>query len=597
MMNFPQKSLRTKLIVYFLISSLIPLALIGYMAYDNGRRALEEETINQLTTTRTLKEGEINTWISERGKNLLILSKDYDTKKYFTILAAHEKGDPVYVEAHRVLLNHFSTLVNTEPDFREIYVLEAEKGEVIASTSKKNEGTDESNATYFIEGRKETYIEEVQLSLELGRPVITIATPIIDDKGELAGVIVGRISLDAMDGIMEERSGLDKTGETYLINKFNRYASDLRLVAGMPLKKEIHTVGIDDCLLKKSGVGLYENYNGVPVIGSYKWMEETQLCILAEITQTEAFESILRFRNIVVTMIIVIALFLIIFAIFLSRSLIEPINQLVKGTERIGKGDLQYKINIKSKDEVGRLAESFNNMTKNLEASQKQLVQSEKLVSLGRLAAGVAHEINSPLTNISTSAQILLRKKDKSDPTTERLKVIEENVDLATKIVSGLLDFARPPKPIFEEVDINDLLVRTLKMLKYLFINIDLRVYLDKGRPSIMGDSGQLQQVFINLMTNASQAMPDGGELSVSTWMENGYIEIDIKDNGHGIAKEDMNKIFDPFFTTREHGEGTGLGLSISHGIIQKHNGKIEVKSEIGEGTTFIIKLPVGVGK
>ncbi|MFQ5975374.1 MAG: ATP-binding protein [Candidatus Hydrothermarchaeales archaeon] len=583
--------------VYFLISSLVPLTLIGYMAYDNGRRALEEETINQLTAARTLKEGGINIWISEREKNLFILSKDDETKEYFRILAAHEKGDPVYVGAHRVLINHFSTLVSAEPDFREIYVLDAEKGEVIASTSKKNEGKDESNATYFIEGRNGTYLEEVQLSLELGRPVITLATPINDEDNKLVGVIVGRISLDEMDMIMEERSGLGKTGETYLINKFYRYASDLRLVAGIPLKKELHTKGIDDCLLQKSGVGLYENYNGVPVIGSYKWMEETQLCILAEITQAEAFESILRFRNIVLTMTIVIALFLIIFAIFLSRSLIEPINQLVRGTERIGKGDLQYKINIKSKDEVGRLAESFNNMTKNLEASQKRLVQSEKLASLGRLAAGVAHEINSPLTNISTSAQILLRKKDKSDPKTERLEVIEGNVVLATKIVRGLLDFARPPKPIFEEVEINELIVRTLKILKYQFTNIKLHVYLDKELPSIMGDSGQLQQVLINLMTNASQAMPNDGDLSVSTWRENGFVEIDIKDTGHGIAKEDMNKIFDPFFTTRKHGEGTGLGLSISHGIIQKHNGKIEVKSKIGEGTTFIIKLPVGVGK
>ncbi|MFQ5887587.1 MAG: ATP-binding protein [Candidatus Hydrothermarchaeales archaeon] len=597
MMKFLQRGLLTKLMVYFLITSLVPLTIIGYMVFVNGRRALEEETINQLTMTWTLKEGEINTWISEKEGDILLLSKTPDTHENLIHLATSEKSDPVYVRAYRDFLDHSETMVREAPDFREIFYVGADKGEVIASTTKKNEGKDESNADYFVEGKKGTYIGEVLVSLELGRPVITIATPINNGTGELVGVLAGRINLDKMDKIMTERTGLGETGETYLINKYYRYASDPRLIAGVPIKKEIHTEAIDDCLLQKSGVGLYDNPDGVPVIGSYKWMEATQLCILAEISQAEAFESILRFQNIVVTLWIVIALFLIIFVVLLSHSLIKPIDQLVKGTERIGRGDLQYKIDIESKDEVGRLAESFNKMTKNLGESQKRLIQSEKLASLGRLAAGVAHEINSPLTNISTSAQILIRKMDEDDPKMERLKVIEENIDLATTIVRGLLDFARQPKPKFENVDINGLLLRTLKMLKYQITNVKVTKDLDPNLPSIMGDSRQLQQVFINHMVNACQAMPDGGELTISTRKEADFVEIDIKDTGHGISKENMDKIFDPFFTTREYKEGTGLGLSISHGIIERHKGRIDVKSKIGEGTTFTIKLLVGKGE
>lgn len=583
-----------KLMIYFLILSLIPLTIIGYMAFVNGRKALEEGTINRLTTARTLKEGEMNTWISEKKKNIILLSKTHDNSENLAILATYEKGDPVYMAAYRELLSHFEILVSEEPDFREIFYVDAGKGEVLISTAKINEGMDESNEAHFLEGKKGPYVGEVQVSLELGRPAITIATPVNDGNGGVVGVLAGRVNLDKMDRIMEERAGLGETGETYLINSLYRYASDPRLVAGIPIKKELHTEGIDDCLLQKSGVGLYENYDGVPVIGSYKWMDGIKLCILAEISQKEAFESILRFRNIVATMMVVIAFFIIVSVFFLSHSIIKPINQLVRATEQIGSGALQYKIDIDSKDEVGRLAESFNKMTKNLEGSQKRLIHSEKMASLGRLAAGVAHEINTPLTNISTSAQILTRKMDEGDPKLERLKVIEENVDLATNIVRGLLEFSRQPKPKFEELNVNVLLIRTLKMLKYQIIKVEVIKDLDPDLPMILGDSGQLQQVFINLMVNACQAMPEGGELTLSTKGGDDFVEIVVKDAGHGIAKEDMDKIFDPFFTTREYGEGTGLGLSISHGIIGRHNGRIEAKSKIGEGTTFTIKLPIG---
>jgi len=451
-----------------------------------------------------------------------------------------------------------------------------------------------SNEAYFLEGKKGSYVGEVQISLELGRPAITLAIPVKVENGAVVGVIAGRVNLDKMDSIMAEKAGLGETGETYLINGLYRYASDPRLVAGIPIKKELHTEGIDDCLSKKEGVGLYENYRGIPVIGSYKWMDGVKLCILAEISQKEAFESILRFQNIVMTMTIVIAFFIIVFVFFLSHSIIKPINQLVRATEQIGGGALQYKIDIDSKDEVGKLAKSFNKMTHNLEGSQKRLVHSEKMASLGRLAAGVAHEINTPLTNISTSAQILMRKMDDSDPKMERLKVVEENVNLATNIVKGLLEFSRQPKPKFEELNVNDLLIRTLKMLKYQIIKVEVIKDTDPDLPMIFGDSGQLQQVFINLIVNACQAMPKGGKLTISTKRRDDFIEIAVKDTGPGITKENMDKIFDPFFTTREYGEGTGLGLSISHGIIERHNGRIEAKSKIGGGTTFIIELPVG---
>ncbi len=227
---------------------------------------------------------------------------------------------------------------------------------------------------------------------------------------------------------------------------------------------------------------------------------------------------------------------------------------------------------------------------KEKEKLEMQLLQSNKLATIGQLAAGTAHEINNPLGNISLYAQMLLKKAEDKD-TKEKLMVINDEANRAAQIVNGLLDFARQSELKLSHIDINKEIGKVLSILAPQLKEIKVTTAL-VPLPPILADAGQIQQVIMNLLTNSIQSITENGEIMVKTTAKDGFVEISIIDNGIGIPRENLDKIFDPFFTTKEQGKGTGLGLSISYGIIKRHNGSIEVKSEAGEGTTFTIKLP-----
>ncbi len=228
---------------------------------------------------------------------------------------------------------------------------------------------------------------------------------------------------------------------------------------------------------------------------------------------------------------------------------------------------------------------------KEMEKLEKQLLQSEKLATLGKLAAGVAHEINNPLTSISLHTQIML-KKTRDEKTNGRLEIINKEANRAARIVKGLLEFARQSELKLSSVNINNEIDRVLDILDPQLNGIRVTTVLEP-LPLVLADSEQIQQVIMNMLTNSIQSITKNGEIIIMTKAKNGNVEISITDNGGGIPQDNISKIFDPFFTTKSPCEGTGLGLSICYGIIKKHNGSIDVKSEVGTGTTFTIKLPI----
>jgi len=233
--------------------------------------------------------------------------------------------------------------------------------------------------------------------------------------------------------------------------------------------------------------------------------------------------------------------------------------------------------------------------TRELRTAQEQLLQSEKLASIGQLAAGVAHEINNPMGVILGFAQGILKTVPEDDSLRKPLTTIEKESLRCKRIVQNLLDFAHYSEPTPHLTNINELLDASCELVEHQISlqNVKLFKDYDPALPSIMADLHQLQQVFINIMLNAYQAMPDGGTLRLTTRTVGSELQVILADTGTGILPGNVQRIFDPFFTTKEVGEGTGLGLSVSYGIIKAHGGDIEVKSQMGKGTTFVIKLPL----
>lgn len=319
--------------------------------------------------------------------------------------------------------------------------------------------------------------------------------------------------------------------------------------------------------------------------------------------------------------VLVISVFL---CIILYKFVSKPVAFLEEGMKRISKGDLDTPININTRDEMGLLASTFNSMAQDLKRyrqdmehwthmledevkkktaeimqAQEELINAEKLASLGRMAAGVAHELNSPLTGVITFAHLLKNRTPSEDAQAhEDLQVVIDQANRCSKIIKGLLGFSR--RAAFEQIEmnLNDLLDATVSMVRNQsrFHNVRFDIKLAPSVPPVMADPNQMQQVFLNMLMNATDAMNEKGAINIATRTlpENGnsFVEVEFTDTGPGIAEEHLGKLFEPFFTTKPVGKGTGLGLSVSYGIIKRHGGDITVKNVPGQGASFTIRLP-----
>jgi len=283
---------------------------------------------------------------------------------------------------------------------------------------------------------------------------------------------------------------------------------------------------------------------------------------------------------------------------FISQKILSSLRSIEKMTTTISQGDFRKIEESRSKDEFGSLINAINVMSEELSHREEEIIQSRKLASLGILTAGVAHELTNPLNNISMMAQNFTEYYDSlgREDRIGLMTKVERETERIQEIVKDLLDFSKPKEANLQEADINSVIARTMKLVQNMLdiSNITTKLGLDEGLPGIYLDEHQIQQVLVNLITNAVQAMSLGGMLFIGTrpGRRGDSIEITVKDSGRGIPPEFLPHIFDPFFSTKGDG-GTGLGLSVSYGIIKNHRGDIRVESKPGVGTTFTIELPV----
>jgi len=475
--------------------------------------------------------------------------------------------------------------------------------------------------------------------VETSGMVLVAASPIFKEDGTLLGVLYGGHLLNRNFMIVDRVWDLVYKGEKYRdqdIGTVTIFLEDLRVSTNVKTKEGKRALGtrvsaeVADAVLTRGErwssrafvvndwyISEYEpikDYNGKTVGILYVGLLE------------KAYTSI---RNKVVFTFMIVAtlgFFLIVGISYLITSTItRPLSEMVSVTQSIATGDLERRIKVKSKDEIGQLGLSFNRMvaslrkmraeleewantleqkvkerTEELAAMQNTLVQSQRLASLGKLAAGIAHEINNPLGGILVLSSLVVEDLKDDDPHRENLQEVIKQTMRCRDIVKGLLQFSRQEEGKTEYVKVNDILNNTLSLIEKqaLFHNIEVVKNLDVELPYILGDNSQLQQVFINVILNAVQAMKEIGTLTINTSHDkkNDMVVIEISDTGCGIPEESIDRIFDPFFTTKEVGEGTGLGLSIAYGIVTKHHGRMRVKSKLGEGSTFTVKIPAVEG-
>ena len=430
------------------------------------------------------------------------------------------------------------------------------------------------------------------------------------------------------DLIVSHSRDTRRTSLTLSKDQINRLKTDKDL-------SSLHDVGEEKRL--EVTVPLHQ---GTKVIGGIR--------LVSSLEEAQAFLGKKRDRAVILTFLSILVI-LITLTIFFGKLVGDPIQKLVEAMSRAEKGDLETEAHIQSEDELGQLGRNFNRMlrtiretheqniqllrqvsqfneelTGRIEAatselakrneqlrllnealfeSQRQLSQSEKLAAVGQVTAAMAHQIGTPLNSISGYLQLILQDGNLQSKDQGRLKIIESQLDRLADSVKNLLSFTRQPKPQLKSLEVNEVLEELIHLSEPWFLarNVKLAKHLSPNLPPILGDPTHLQTLFLNLITNALDAMPKGGVLTIKTRQrlpspspkEERWLEIAMTDTGIGITEESKKRIFEPFFTTKKMGEGTGLGLAICEKIIKDHSGRIEIESEVGKGSTFLISLPV----
>ncbi len=430
---------------------------------------------------------------------------------------------------------------------------------------------------------------------------LTSVAPIVDDQGAILGaVMVGHLfnnDFAIVDRIKEvagvdtvtiffgdlrvSTNVLDEDGERAVGTRVSQQVRDVVLVQGVDFTGPAYVVNENFSTRYKP---LYDHAG--QIVGSL-YVGARQASFVKLLNEFNARISIIALGSILLAVMI---------AIPISRSITRPIERLVEAHEKVARGDRNATVPVEGTGEVTVLARSFNTMVETLRTAEQQLIQSEKLASVGQLAAGVAHEINNPLGTILLFSDIMYKELPSDDSRRDDLQMIISESKRCKTIVSDLLNFARQNEVLAQNTDINALLSQTIEEIEIQPIFEEVRIIpqLEPALPNIQADPAQLKEVFINIMTNAAEAMAEGGSLTIATApTTDEMIKITFQDTGCGIPEENLSKIFTPFFTTKPIGRGTGLGLAIVYGIIKMHRGQIYVDSEMGVGSTFTITLPI----
>ncbi|MDX1521398.1 MAG: GAF domain-containing protein [Anaerolineae bacterium] len=364
-MKFWQKSLQARLTLYFILFLLIAGVTLGVLAYWQSRTALQEDVIRRLETAAILKENEITRWLAEKRQTVRLVAQTPIVKTLAVDLLGQDESDPAFNSAYESLTAYLNRVLKESPDILHLLILDQE-GQVILSTDTSQEDNFHVTDTFFIEGLKDTYSQNVYFLPTINRTTITLATPLDLETGQERGVLVAHLDLNRLDEIVLDRAGLGETGETYLVDSLNVFIAQARVdQAAFP--RGVHTEGIDRALSGENGNALYLNYEGMPVIGVYRWLADQEMALLAEIEQGEALAPVNDLGLVIILITLVVIGLVSVAGYLIARQISRPVLAIAETASQVAVGNLKQRVPVMTKDEIGSLALAFNQMTAQLE--------------------------------------------------------------------------------------------------------------------------------------------------------------------------------------------------------------------------------------
>lgn len=646
--------IKTLLIAGLLISGLIPTLVISFESYSTTRKEMKDQVFRQLESVRNIKKEQIINFFNERIADISAFSENP------AVIKAFEEFEPVFQQgggrfkgyseekfvapqSYRIIHDRYFPFfknLTSHYGYYDLFLLGSSYGDTLFTVRKEADfGIRISEVSSSLRDVWITALREKRISLSDTRsyspsnniPAQFLAAPILRN-GEVRGVIAVQISIDSIDNIMKERSGMWKTGETYLVGQDKKMRSDsyldsLNHSVLASFRGTVEENGVDTDASQEALQGIEDkkitvDYRGKRVLSAYTpiVIKDVKWALIAEVDEEEVNKQIalaLNSKIIILTGLSVLILILLALTIstFINKGIRNIILQLEKMIDDILQGKLHARVNPSSVGvdfqrvmaQTNELLDAFVKQMKERRKLEEQIQGSQRLEAIGTLAGGIAHDFNNILTSMHAYALIIKKSVRKNSVAEENISELILSIRRASELVEQILTFSRQVKIEDIFIDISEEIRDSIKLFKAaLPRNILVESHLSSEQLLIKANPSQIRQVIMNLYTNAYQAMQrNGGTLSISTnkvtledkvvsSLKKGiYCKIRVKDTGHGMDREIQDRIFEPFFTTKPVGEGTGMGLSVVYGIVRRCGGAIEVESFSGEGACFDVYFPL----
>ncbi|MEM9482442.1 MAG: ATP-binding protein [Cyanobacteria bacterium P01_F01_bin.116] len=644
-MNIRSKSLLLRLITPLSLLSIATVLTISVSTYFSARETLKKSLYDRLSVAATLKEEELNQWFDSQRNDILLLARLPEVQAQTQILLAtpeaeaaeavtdSEKPSDTAIKqaAKKQLAAYLQDIIAFKPDLAEVSIV-ADSGTVLFSTNNQFQETDQildDGVTYFADA-SDKISPVFYRSDTTGATAITFATPVLDSAKNRIGVLLATLDLQDVDSLIQERTGLGKTGTTYLVGQLEEQNIFIASEQSEESEGEIDSFAIDTAIAGESGAGLYQNYAGEPVIGVYRWLDDQSLALLAEINQREAFAPA---RSLVGNILLIGfgATGLLLSGIYLlSRRITKPITEITKAAIQLQSGDLDQALTITSQDEIGVLAQAFNHMTQQLQQSfiiletnnqelelrvQERTAELEESKEIAEAAtrtksaflANMSHELRTPLNSIIGYSEMLEEDIEiigKTDliPDLHRiqgsskhlLNLIDSVLDLS-KIEAGRMELN------LQSVGISSLVENVLATIRPAATKKGNSIVLSNLSTVnvIDTDIDKLSQCLLNLLNNANKFTEYGQiTLTIQTphYQDEQYLEFIVQDTGIGLETDQLEQVFGAFnqadiSSTRRY-DGTGLGLTITREFVYMLGGIVTAQNAPDQGSIFTIRIP-----
>jgi len=593
-----RKGLRRRILLWFLVLSLVPLLVSNTAGYLVTRKIIEGQARTRL---RALVTAEASHVAGEVQRNQLQLERVVLGSGQFAVAVQRAMAAPQGRGVlERVALDELLRRRLTElRPLTELMVLDT-NGRVLAATRAGQLGADWRHTDLYRIGRYDRFFaSDWGTRAGIAGPIYRLAAPIADSEGRSVGILAATVGLGHTEEFLTISPHLTAKTRAYVVDRDGRPVMTSGAAAsiepGQPLASPLLMPSAT-----AAATARYAGSDGVEVLGSAAAVPGLPWQFVAEMPVAEAFGSLRSLAALAAALEAVFALALVAIVWMVARSIVAPLRRLVAAAERIRAGELGVEVNIRRSDELGELGQTFDQMSRELgtsaerlrELHEQELRRAAQLASVGELASGIAHEMKNPIVGLATGLDLLARRAPSDRQTDTLMGQMREQLHRMESAIRDLLSYARPKAPMLTSADPGELVQRAVALVRPQAdaAGVVIETKAQGGGSRLRADPELMTQALVNLALNGVQAMGPGGRLTVTTVAGNGTIRIEIADSGPGVPMEQLEFIFRPFYTTKHR--GTGLGLSISRGIVERHGGRLEVESNVGEGTTFSLVFP-----